>query len=177
MSQRVYTILLSVDGSLLDEGHVRRAVRNALVGGEEPIARDAYVSVWRDDWIKSPSQVRITNKLGQKIADDFGRERRAHIDFIGRARAANPVHAEFHIQEPPVTLVDPRPWLGVDRPTAPSPSQPIRRLGEPNRWWVRCAECGRWKDVVPGNHHPYCGCGSDNFRWDDERAQPDRPID
>lgn len=35
--------------------------------------------------------------------------------------------------------------------------------------WVMCMGCGSWKKLVPGNHHPWCGCGSDVFNWGDER--------
>lgn len=40
---------------------------------------------------------------------------------------------------------------------------------KPAARWVMCNECASWKEVAKGNHHPWCGCGSDNFRWEDER--------
>lgn len=39
---------------------------------------------------------------------------------------------------------------------------------EPDRY-VQCNDCGSWKKMIPGNHHPWCSCGSDRFRWEDER--------
>lgn len=35
--------------------------------------------------------------------------------------------------------------------------------------FVMCNDCGSWKKLQEGNHHPWCACGSDNFRWEDER--------
>lgn len=35
--------------------------------------------------------------------------------------------------------------------------------------WCMCNDCGTWKQMQDGNHHPWCHCGSDNFRWEDER--------
>lgn len=35
---------------------------------------------------------------------------------------------------------------------------------EPPRY-VMCMDCGRWKLLQKGNHHPWCVCGSDIFDW------------
>jgi hypothetical protein len=29
----------------------------------------------------------------------------------------------------------------------------------------RCLACAKWKIVEKGNHHPWCGCGYDQFDW------------
>lgn len=40
--------------------------------------------------------------------------------------------------------------------------------------WCMCNDCGTWKQMQDGNHHPWCHCGSDNFRWEDEREPESR---
>lgn len=45
-------------------------------------------------------------------------------------------------------------------------SVPVVPTGES---WCMCNDCGTWKQMQDGNHHPWCHCGSDNFRWEDER--------
>jgi hypothetical protein len=42
--------------------------------------------------------------------------------------------------------------------------------------WVMCNDCGTWKQLQKGNHHPYCGCLSDNFCWEDVRDHDPEDI-
>jgi endogenous inhibitor of DNA gyrase (YacG/DUF329 family) len=32
---------------------------------------------------------------------------------------------------------------------------------------ARCGGCGRYVTYDPGNFHPYCSCGYDQFDWND----------
>ena len=38
----------------------------------------------------------------------------------------------------------------------------------PQERFVECCDCGTWKQVLPGQSHPWCGCGSDQFDWGNE---------
>ena len=50
--------------------------------------------------------------------------------------------------------------------SAPQPSGDIAST-EPDRF-AQCSDCGSWKKMIPGNHHPWCSCGSDRFDWGNE---------
>lgn len=74
------------------------------------------------------------------------------------------------------THVGPYP-LEHAAPAAPAPDAGEKApdaeggAAQPAGSYYRCLDCGSWPFVKKGNHHPWCGCGSDRFDWGDERKE------